>query len=588
MQLQTPRFVPTKLVHTLIPNRNTTSRRHLTFTISRATNHQQSISEHVAELNEQQNRAVFSNPFGTLQILAGPGTGKTRVMAVRTAKLIIEDGIPPELIFLVTFGRHPAQELRVRLNSLIGPELTDRLQIGTIHRTCLRYIKNHMNPSVSLWDDVMCQQNIGHITKLHVPKKAPFWSIALNIQDAIARMKVYKGSSKSQPELVYRSSRLDIDYHTFQRIISDNQKTMKHSNALDFDDLVNECRELIEHKPSLVSRTRHILVDEFQDTNMAQYKLIRSIARASNSGITVVGDPDQAIFGWRFADTANFQHMCVDFPHTRVINLETNYRSTPSILDFSHAIIAQDKSRPTRSLYSLKAHPVGPLPNLHKQPTIQDEANSIASYIHDLYQKCDGALQYGDIAILLRYNIWKLVYADSLKQKGIPFQILPKSNFYAKNSVLDTLAYVFLAFSPQATPWLLRILDNTNTIDSETVKNIQRHALTKETTAVTIVRQMVDKNVYKINLKLWEQLQRLVGLLDYIREEGENGTQPSLILEYIIQHEFFRNQLKRRMRVGGFTFAEGRNDLQSLVQAARRFEQSGVMKYSTMYASMAF
>ncbi|CAE6534868.1 unnamed protein product, partial [Rhizoctonia solani] len=440
----------------------------------------------------------------------------------------------------------PAQELRVRLYSLIGPELTDRLKLGTIHRTCLRYIKNHLNPGVSLWDDVMCQQNIEHITKCHVSKKAPFWSIALNIQDAIARMKVYKGTRKSQPELVYQSSRLGIDYHTFQRIISDTQKTMKHSNALDFDDLVNEFRGLIELKPSLVSRTRHILVDEFQDTNMAQYKLIHSIARASNSGITVVGDPDQAIFGWRFADTANFQHMCVgqsftpistrviqcpfyrwflgpvDFPRTRVLNLETNYRSTPSILNFAHAIIAQDHSRPTRSLYTLKAHPVGPLPNLQKQPNLEEEANSIASYIHDLYQRSDGALKYGDFAILLRYNIWKFVFAESLKRKGIPFQILPKSSFYAKNSVLDTLAYVFLAFSPQATPWLLRIFDNTDTIDSETIKNIQRYALIKETTAMTIVRQMAYGTVYKINPKSQEQLQCLVELLDYIKEEGQS------------------------------------------------------------------
>ncbi|EUC56535.1 UvrD/REP helicase [Rhizoctonia solani AG-3 Rhs1AP] len=583
MQLPLLRHISTYRAHTPTPSRNIkfSSCRHLTFTRPRDTSHRatHSISQHLAKLNKEQIQAILSDPFGALQILAGPGTGKTLVMALRAAKLIKVDHIPPELIFLVTFGRSPAEELRTRLYGIIGQELTDRLNLGTIHGTCFRYVKGHKTPEVSLWTEGMHRRNIKHITMCHVSEEVLNESLVSNIQQAVARVKVYAGTHHSRLDFIYRSLRLEISYDTFERIILDHQETMKHSKALDFDDLVNECRELIDQKRWLFSGTQHILVDEFQDTNLAQYKLIRSIARVSKCGITVVGDPDQAIYGWRFADRENFQRMCADFPHTRVTNLELNYRSTPSILNLAHAVIAQDESRPSRTLHAFQACPAGPLPTLQQQLTIEEEANAIATRIQDMHGKSNGALGYGDFAILLRYHHWKQPFEDSLGRQGVPFQILPKLSFYTKDVVHDVLAYVFLAFSPQATPWLLRILDNASAIDSETVKNIQRLALVHKKTAMDIVRLMAYDASYKVNSYAQCQFQRLVVLLDYIKREGRNGALPSHILEYIIKHTNFTTYLKRRMR--GYNFPQCWREIQILVHEARKFETSEVVAYST-------
>ncbi|KAG8685341.1 hypothetical protein FRC11_010739 [Ceratobasidium sp. 423] len=347
-------------------------------------------------------------------------------------------------------------------------------------------------------------------------------------------MKVFEGDWRSQLEFIYRSSRPRVDYHTFKQIIKDYQATMEISNALNFDDLVNEFLELVQQKPWLVSHFRHILVDEFQDTNLAQYKLIRAIARASNSGITVVGDPDQAIYGWRFAD----------------------------------------KSRSNRSLDSFQQQPAGSLPVLQQPLTIEEEASAVATHIQNMHRNSKGALNYGDFAILLRYNYWRPYFGESLEHKGIPFQFLPNPSFYTKTVVLDLLAYVFLAFSPQDTPWLLRILDNIDSIDAETTANIQRHALDQKTTAMTIVQQMAYDDLYNIDSEVRAQFQKLVVLLGYIKKEGRNDTLPSQILEYILRHTDFKARLRKR--VGGYNFAEWWSEIESLMLEAREFERSGM------------
>ncbi|KAJ1302890.1 hypothetical protein OPQ81_003189 [Rhizoctonia solani] len=222
----------------------------------------QFLSKHLARLNSQQLQAVLAHPSGALQILAGPGTGKTRVMALRATKIIIQDGITPESILIVTFGRHPAQELCTRLKGLIGPGLTDNLRLGTIHTTCFKYIKAYKVPNTSIWGDGMCQHNIRHIARCHVSGEALNQSLVSKLQNAIAQMKVYAGTRRSLPELIYRSLKPGIDYDIFVRTMRDHNTTMRNSNALDFDDLVNMFLELVQKKPSLVSHIRHILVDE--------------------------------------------------------------------------------------------------------------------------------------------------------------------------------------------------------------------------------------------------------------------------------------------------------------------------------------
>ncbi|CAE6535119.1 unnamed protein product [Rhizoctonia solani] len=573
-------------------NINTPFRRHLASTIPRTTRNpsMQSIYEHFDRLNEQQTQAVLSPPTGALQILAGPGTGKTWVMALRVAKLILEDGIPPELIFMATFGRHPTQELRSRLNGLIGQELTGRLKLGTIHSICWKFIKGNKTPHASLWNDSMCRDMIRHIviarcrghTSEEVPSK---YFLAQKVQLAVAKMKVYAGTRRSLLRLIHHTLKLRVNYDTFEQIIRDYQATMKYSNALDFDDLVNEFLELVRQKPSLVSYFRYILVDEFQDTNLAQYQLIRAITRASKSGITVVGDPDQTIYGWRFADDKNFRRMCADFPETRVTNLETNYRSTPSILNFSQAVIAQGKSRARRSLCSFRQHPAGPLPVLQQLFTIEEEASAVATHIQEMHHNSKGTLQYGNFAILLRYNSWKVLFGDILGRKKIPFQFLPNPNFYSKAVVLDLLAYIFLAFSRQDTPWLLRILDNIDSVDARTILSIHRQALDQKTMAMSIVQQMAYDDLYRIDPQVRAQFQRLVILLDYIKKEGRNGALPSQMLEYILRHTDFEEQLRKGER--GYNFTELWSEVESLVHEAREFERSGMMGINSSRTPMS-
>ncbi|KAH7339082.1 P-loop containing nucleoside triphosphate hydrolase protein, partial [Rhizoctonia solani] len=582
MNLLHTRAVSANMTHIPTPvwmNIRPLPQRHLNFAITRIICRQpmRNFSEHLSGLNKQQLKAVLSSSSGALQILAGPGTGKTFVAALRTAKLIQEDGIPPESIFMATFGRHPAQELRSRLNGLIGPELTGLLQLGTLHSTCCRWITHHRTPNANMWTDDMCRDTIRHIVKYHVSKDStvPIEDIVFKVQQAVARMKVYSGSLQSQLQYIYNNSNPGIDYNTFERITLDYQGMMTNSHGLDFDDLVNGGQELVRKKPSLVSHIRHILIDEYQDTNLAQYKLIRTIAWASNSGITVVGDPDQAIYGWRFADTKNFERMCKDFPNTETINLEINYRSTASIVNFGHAIITQDEARSSRPLYASQKHHTGSLPILHKCLTLEEEANAVATSIREIHHTSDGALSYGDFAILVRYNGWKQYFSASLKRGGIPFQLLPKHSFYTNSVVRDVLAYVFLAFSPHTTPWLLRIMDNMNTIDTKTVIMIQRYALDRKTAPMSIVRQLAHDTSYNIDPQVRAQLQSLIVLLEYIKKEGRNGILPSQILEYVIQHTDFKRQLEKR--VPFYIFYECWSEVQGLVKKAREFEKFDVM-----------
>ncbi|KAG8772308.1 hypothetical protein FRC12_003133, partial [Ceratobasidium sp. 428] len=324
--------------------------------------------------------AVTFPPNTSLQILAGPGTGKTRVLTSRVVELIRKHNLPPSSIHAVTFTRKAASEMRDRLERHLEGGITEQIGVGTFHSICTRYLKEYgtyMNlpQDFLIWDEDQCDLLVWYLAQRYKPdinSKA-----AAQINRNLASAKAFPGDFPREVFL----ARCSWDTRDWMgNLFDDYQNTLKTSNALDFEDLQRTCLALFDKVPWIkrLSDLHHVLVDEFQDTSSRQYLLIEKLFRASKGCVTVVGDPDQSLYAWRNADPMNWKKMQRDLPGTHEILLEENYRSTASILAASHAIIKQDPNRPEKSLYTSHT-PRGPKPLLKSFWNTAEESEFIAS-----------------------------------------------------------------------------------------------------------------------------------------------------------------------------------------------------------------
>lgn len=391
-------------------------------------------------LNEQQREAVYQTE-GPVLILAGAGSGKTRVLTHRTAYLIEEKGVNPYHIMAITFTNKAAGEMRERIDKIVGFG-SESIWVSTFHSSCVRILRRHIDrigfdtnftiydadDSKSLMKDICKRLEID--TKIY--KEKSFLAAISSAKDELI----------TPTELMQRAlTSSDYAKHRQAEVYREYQDALHKNNALDFDDLIMKTVELLQSDPEVKNyyqeRFHYIMVDEYQDTNTAQFELIRLLA-GKYQNLCVVGDDDQSIYKFRGANIYNILNFEKHFPNARVIKLEQNYRSTQTILDAANGVIKNNEGRKEKALWTENG--TGDKIDFEQFDTAYEEADYIAK---DIRKKVEaGDYQYKDCAILYRTNAQSRLFEERFVISGIPYKIVGGVNFYARKEIKDLLCYL--------------------------------------------------------------------------------------------------------------------------------------------------
>ena len=404
-------------------------------------------------LNPPQREAVLHGD-GPLLVLAGAGSGKTRVLTHRIARLI-DEGVPPWSILAITFTNKAAREMRERVERLAGDMGRDAW-ILTFHACCARILRRDIDklgykPSFTIYDADDQMNVIKQLCKsMNLDEKRfPPREIRAAISDAKNRV--------LSPAEWAKESGEDFRAKTISEVYAAYERQLTANNALDFDDLILKTLTLFsEHPPVLAAyqhKFSHILVDEYQDTNMAQYMLVRLIAGESRN-LCVVGDDDQSIYGWRGADLRNILEFERDFPDCRVIKLEQNYRSTSNILDAANQVIAHNTGRKEKALWTDAGE--GEKIRVYRALDERDEAAWVVRAIEGRMKR--GA-RAGDFAVFYRTNAQSRVLEEAMVRRGVPYRVYGGMKFYDRKEVKDVLAYMRAVANPDDDQSVRRIIN---------------------------------------------------------------------------------------------------------------------------------
>lgn len=405
------------------------------------------------KLNPQQRQAVTAGDGPTL-VLAGPGSGKTRVLTQRVVWLIAERGIRPWQMLAVTFTNKAAREMESRVRSDLGELAADGLWLGTFHATCARLLRREAEnlPFSSNFvifdadDQVRVIKNVIHELNIDEKTYRP-----LSVHGSISRAKNELIFPENYPIQTYRDE-------VVKRVYKRYQEMLKDSNAVDFDDLLLWTAHLLSEFPAVrekyAERFQHVLVDEFQDTNFAQYTLLKHLASA-HGNIFVVGDPDQSVYRWRGADYRNVQRFEQDFPQAQVILLEQNYRSRQNILDAAMAVIDRNPHRRKKSLFTER----GSGDKLIYFEAMDDygEASFVVDTIANLVasRTCNA----GDCAVMYRTNAQSRLLEEAFLQARLPYRLVGAQRFYGRREVKDLIAFLRLVHNPADSLSLDRVIN---------------------------------------------------------------------------------------------------------------------------------
>ena len=423
----------------------------------------------LADLTEAQKEAV-THLDGPMLVVAGPGSGKTRVITRRVAWLVSR-GISPHSILGLTFTNKAAEEMRSRISAMGAAPGT---LLSTFHSLCARLLREYslaagLKPSFSIYDE----------TDRKAALREACREAELDFQlfppaRVLGRISRFKNQLQGPDDIA------DKGYDLLSQVIKDYyaayQKQLDRSSALDFDDLLMRMALLLDKNPGLVSelsgRFCYILVDEYQDTNACQYRIARKLAE-SHGNLFVTGDPDQSIYGWRGADISNILAFEKDWPQAKVVRLEINFRSTPQVLNLADHLIQANRQRKAKRLIAHKDG--GEVPKLHEYRDAVEEAQGAVNWI--LEMKGNEQLDYGDMALFYRTNAMSRAVEEALYSSRIPYQIVRGVEFYKRREIKDVLAYLRVLVNPSDEVSLLRIINRpARGIGATTIKALRRHA----------------------------------------------------------------------------------------------------------------
>ncbi len=522
-------------------------------------------------LNKEQQQAV-QHTEGPLLILAGAGSGKTKVLTVRIAHLLAQ-GVNPYEILAITFTNKAAKEMKSRVEGLVG-DVANRIWLSTFHSFCAKFLRFELdnflgyNSNFTIYDTSDSQAVIKAALKaLNLDDKYyPVGAMIAAISDAKNKL-LFASDFRKQARDFYQQKVADV-YEYYER-------ELRKNNALDFDDLLLVAVKLLQSNEAVLDkyskRFRYVMIDEYQDTNHAQYLLAKLLA-SHWKNIAVVGDADQSIYAWRGADIQNILDFEKDYPNCTSIKLEQNYRSTKIILDAANAVIENNEGRPKKNLWTDKTE--GAKIQHFTAQSEHEEAAFIGDTIakkHDIH-----GVPYGDMAILYRTNAQSRVLEEALIKRALPYTMVGGTKFYDRKEIKDVLAYLRVLYNPFDDLSLLRIINvPKRSIGATTVAKLQDYARANGTSLFMTLTQL--HLVDSIKGKTKEKLEEFGILIFTLVAEMEDRTVLD-ILESILDRTGYLAQLEESTDPQDQARAENIGELLSVAKDFQDTNPSGTVE----------
>ena len=522
------------------------------------------ISDIIEKLNPAQREAV-ENTEGPVLILAGAGSGKTRVLTTRIGYLMEDKNVKAENILAITFTNKAANEMRERVEETLEGTDTKEMWITTFHSCCVRILRKSINKigynrsfviydspdQITLIKDCMRELDISD--KAFDPKYV--LSCISNAKDKLYSPKKYMQLNEG-----------DISKTKIGEIYALYQDRLKRNSALDFDDLIMKTVELFNECPDILdfyrNKFRYIMVDEYQDTSKAQYELIKLLAK-QHQNICVVGDDDQSIYGWRGADIRNILEFERDYDNVKIVKLEQNYRSTQVILDAANHVIANNTERKRKKLWSDKKE--GQLIKIQLAENEIEEGDFISNTIN--YMRRYEDREYKDFAVLYRANAQARSVEDALNRAGIPYNIYGGIKFYERKEIKDIIDYLRVIQNPQDDISLKRIINVPRRgIGLRTIEKIEDRASLKEESIYSVLIDIEDNS--DISRKARASISEFVDLMSTLRSFTDVYT-VSQVIEKILDVTGYKDELLKEKNNEGEDRLE---NLQELISVALEFE----------------
>lgn len=516
-------------------------------------------------LNKEQLEAVRTID-GPLLILAGAGSGKTRVLTYRIAHMIEDKHIYPSQILAITFTNKAAGEMKDRVRKLIGSE-ADNMWISTFHSSCVRILRREIdklgyNKNFAIYDSYDQKVLVKQCMKeLNINEKD------ITDREIINKIGELKDELRS-PERFKRESQQNFRTNKIADLYLLYQKKLKNHNALDFDDLIYKTVELFKNHKDVLDfyqrKFRYIMVDEYQDTNKAQYELVRLLAE-QHKNICVVGDDDQCIYAWRGADIRNILEFEKDYPNAKVIKLEQNYRSKANILEAANCVISNNKQRTGKKL-----RPVcdaGEKIKVYRAFSDLDESRYVASEIKKSVK--DEKRDFREFAVLYRTNAQSRVFEDRFIREAIPYRIIGGLKFYDRKEIKDMLSYLKFINNPLDDVSLKRIINvPKRNIGETTVQKVQEAANQMDECMYSVLLEV--EQVMSLAQRSVTSIKKFVSLMNsFVRTKDDKPV--SKLIEEILESTGYLNELKNSKDPDDISRVE---NLEELVSAAAEFEKS--------------
>jgi DNA helicase-2/ATP-dependent DNA helicase PcrA len=522
------------------------------------------MSRLLEQLNPPQREAV-EWAGGPLLILAGAGSGKTRVITYRVAYLVEARGVAPERILAVTFTNKAADQMKERVARLLEGGLSTWPHISTFHSFCASVLRRHIDRlgytrDFSIYDEddqqkviKSCVQELGLGDQITSPRSV------------LGRISFAKNSGLTPEELYAQAE--DAPTERLASLFERYERKLRQANALDFDDLLLKTVELFYSDADVCEkwneRFEHILVDEYQDTNRIQYQLIRQLT-LQRQNLCAVGDEDQSIYRWRGADIGNILNFEKDYPNTHIIRLEQNYRSTQTILDAATAVVSRNLARKGKKLWTDRAG--GARVGLYEAADAEDEAMFVAGQIATALDADPSAT----VAVLYRTNAQSRLMEEAMRRQGIEYRLVGGFSFYARAEIRDVLAYARLALNLKDSAALLRIINvPARGIGETTVAALEQSARRRDLSLWEALEQELAAQLLSPRaLKALEAFHRIIEELVAERE----SLSPSEFLRSVVDRTGYRAMLE----ADRFPESEDRlENLMELINAAAEAEERG-------------
>ena len=512
---------------------------------------------------------------GQVLILAGAGSGKTRVLTHRMAHMIEDLGIAPYNILAITFTNKAAKEMKDRVIALIG-ERAENMWISTFHSTCVRILRREIDKigyksSFTIYDSSDQKTLVKECMK----------ALSINDKD-ITEQEIMSKIGKAKDSMkTPRNFMLENESNFREKKIADvyemYQKRLKENNALDFDDLIFKTVELFKNNPDVLefyqNKFKYIMVDEYQDTNGAQYELVKLLA-AKYKNICVVGDDDQCIYQWRGADIQNILDFEKDYPGAKVIKLEQNYRSKGNILNAANVVIVNNANRKSKVLRTEQE--AGNKIKIYRAYADSDEGDFVGKQICEIKEKQNK--HYNDFAILYRTNAQSRIFEESLRRKGIPYKIVGGTKFYDRKEIKDILAYLKVLINPQDDVSIRRIINvPKRSIGDATVNKVKEFAANFELNMWDALCEV--RTIPTLTARNVSTIESFVSLMENLMILSE--TVPvSVLIESILKDTGYMKQLQDSNEIEDKSRIE---NLKELVSDAVDFEKSSEDKSLSAY-----